>query len=108
MKRTFLLLLIVIPISLVVSVLLLLASAFVGGACHCMTPISVVSPYGTFITMRTKFQTAGFLADIFQLPLYAAIITIMNGLRRRLIAVLIILIVHTIAAIGALTMYRWW
>ena len=33
---------------------------------------------------------------------------IVNGWRRRFLASAIILIVHSIAAIGAVTMYRWW
>jgi hypothetical protein len=73
-----------------------------------MTPVSVLFPYGTFITMRTSWETTGFYADILQFPLYAIVVAIANGWRKGLLAATVILSVHSIAAIGALTMYRWW
>jgi len=79
MKRLLLSLLIAIPSSLVIAVLLFFASAFAGGACHCMTPVSVFFPYGTFITMRTRFETAGFYCDLLQFPLYATVIAALNN-----------------------------
>jgi hypothetical protein len=81
---------------------------FAGGACHCMTPVSILFPYGTFITMRTRFETIGFYSDVLQFPTYATLIAVPSGWRRRLITAIIVLIVHSIAVIGALTMYRWW
>jgi hypothetical protein len=108
MKRLVLSLLIALPSSAVVTVLLLFASGFAGGACHCMTPVSVLFPYGTFITMRTSWETTGFYTDILQFPLYGLVVAIANGWRKRLLAATVILGVHSIAAIGALTMYRWW
>jgi hypothetical protein len=108
MKRLVLSLLIALPSSAVVTVLLLFASGFAGGFCHCMTPVSVLFPYGTFITMRTSWEATGFYADLLQFPLYAIVVAIANGWRKRLLAATVILSVHMIAAIGALTMYRWW
>ncbi len=108
MKRLLYSLLVAIPISVAVTLILSLASGFAGGACHCMTPISVLFPYGTFITMRTSRETLGFYVYVFQFPVYAIIITIFNGARRRLLASAIVLIVHSIGAVGALTMYQWW
>jgi hypothetical protein len=58
--------------------------------------------------MRTSWATTGFHADILQFPLYAIVLAIANGWRKRLLAATVILSVHSIAAIGALTMYRWW
>ena len=98
-------LLIAIPISIVVTVVLFFVAGFLGGACHCMTPVSVLFPYGTFITMRTSYPALGFYLDLCQFPLYAIAIAIA---RSRRLAFIIVLVVHTIAAAGALTMYRWW
>jgi hypothetical protein len=108
MKRLLLSLLIAIPISLVIAVLLFFASAFAGGACHCMTPVSVFFPYGTFITMRTRFETAGFYCDLLQFPLYATVIATLNNWKRRSVGAAALLVLHAIAAVGAVTMYRWW
>ncbi len=108
MKRLVLSLLIVLPSSAAVTVFLLFASGFAGEACHCLTPMSVVFPYGTFITMRTSWGATGLYADILQFPLYAIVAAIANVWRKRLLAATVILSVHMIAAIGALTMYRWW
>src|SRR6266705_1505437 len=108
MKRLVLSLLIALPISAVITVVLFLASAFAGGVCHCETLISILFPYGTFITMRTSWEATGLYATILQFPFYAIIIAVVNGWRRRLLASAVILIVHSIAAVGALTMYRWW
>src|SRR5438309_5216288 len=104
MKRLTLSLLIPNPISVVVTVLLLFAAGFAGGACHCETPVSVLFPYGTFITMRTRFETAGSYSDLFQFLVYATTIAVLNNSRRRLVGSVILLFVHSIAAIGALTM----
>ena len=108
MKRLLLSLLIAIPLSGVVTVILFFAAGFAGGACHCMTPVSVLFPYGTFITMRTRFETAGFYSHVLQFPVYATVIAVPNGWRKRLIASIVVLVVHSLAAVGALTMYRWW
>ena len=108
MKRLILSLLIAIPISVVVTVVLSLASGFAGGACHCMTPISVLFPYGTFITMRTSWETLGSYMHFLQFTFYAIVIALLDGPRKRLLASFVILVVHAIAALGALTMYRWW
>ena len=108
MKRLGLSLLIALPISFVVTMVLFLAAAFAGGACHCMTPMSVLFPFGTFITMRTSWENAGLLATILQFPLYATMIAIAGTWRSRLLASVLILLVHSIAAVGAVNMYRWW
>lgn len=108
MKRILLSLLIALPISAVVTVLLVLASGFAGGACHCMTPVSIFFPYGTFITMRTSWEATGGWTTMLQFPVYAAIIALANGWRKRLVASLVLLVIHSIAAVGAVTMYQWW
>lgn len=108
MKRLALSLLIALPISIVVTVVLFFAAGFAGGACHCMTPVSVLFPYGTFIGIRTSWERTGLCATILQFPLYATVIAIAGSWRRRLLASGVILVVHSIAAVSAVNMYRWW
>ena len=105
MKRLGRALLIAIPLGIVVTVVLFFFAAFMGGTCHCMTPVSVLFPYGTFLTMRTSWETLGFYVDVCQFLLYAIVLAISP---RRWLAAVMVLIVHSIAATGALTMYRWW
>lgn len=105
MKRVVIPLLIAWSISGVVTVALSFVAGFLGGACHCMTPVSILFPFGTFISMRTSWETAGYLAHMFQFPLYAAIIALVP---QRLLTAGAILIVHVIAAVAAVNMYEWW
>lgn len=108
MKRRLLSLLIALSISVVMTVVLFFTAGFAGGACHCMTPVSVLFPFGTFIGMRTSWENTGLVATIFQFPLYAIIVAIVSGWRWKLLALALILVVHSVAAIGAVNMYRWW
>ncbi len=136
MKRIIVSLLIALPISGVVTALLLFASAFFEMSCHncdtgfiischtCDPVLSVFFPYGMImmditkgsdITWGTGFDMPKLLAGItiaamlLQFPLYAIVIAIANGWRRGLLVSLLVLIVHSIAAVcSALTMYRWW
>jgi hypothetical protein len=108
MKRRILSLLIALLVSVMITVVLFFAAGFAGGACHCMTPVSVLFPYGTFIGMRTSWENTGLLATVLQFPLYAITIGIVAGRRWKLLASLLILVVHSVAAIGAVNMYRWW
>lgn len=108
MKRLIVSLAIALPVSAVVTVVLFLASGFAGGACHCMIPVSIFFPYGTFITMRTSWEATGGYATLFQFPLYATIIALTNGQRGRLVVSIVLLIVHSVAAISAVTVYQRW
>lgn len=108
MRRLLVSLAIAIPISVVVGVVLFFAAAFAGAAGHSMTPQSVLFPYGTFVVMRTSFETAGMLLVLLQFPFYGIIIAVLQGPRRRTIAVIVIVSVHLIAAVGAVKMYQWW
>jgi hypothetical protein len=108
MKQRILSLLIALAISVVITIAFFFAAGFAGGACHCMTPVSVLFPYGTFIGMRTSWENTSLLATVLQFPLYAIIIGIVAGWRWKLLASLVILVVHSVAAFGAVNMYRWW
>lgn len=99
---------IAIPASLLLTVVLFFAGAFFGGACHCMTAITIFFPYGTFLTMRTSWETAGLLADVLQFPIYATIGVVPQQVRKRLIVFLVLAVIHGVAAIASLTSYSWW
>jgi hypothetical protein len=58
--------------------------------------------------MRTSWEATGGYATILQFPIYAAIIAMVNGWRKRLLIAFALLIVHSVAAVGAVTMYQWW
>jgi len=117
MKRTIVSLLIALPISVVVTGVLLFVSAMYS------TLFCVFFPYGELVNdigvragvnnqtswSNTIWSYAGLTALLLQFPFYAIVIAIANGWRKVLPASVLILIVHSIAAVcSALTMYRWW
>jgi hypothetical protein len=118
MKRILVSLLIALPISVVVTAVLLFASAMYS------ILIPVCFPYAELIndigvrnginnqnsSINTIWINAGLSALFLQFPVYAIVIAIANGWRRGLlVSSALVLIVHSIAALcSALTMYRWW
>ena len=112
---------IALPISVVVTAVLLFASAMYS-ALFC-----VFFPYAELINdigvraginnqnswINTSWLYLALSALLLQFPFYAIVIAIViaivKGWRRRLLVSLPILIIHSIAAVcSALTMYRWW
>jgi NhaP-type Na+/H+ or K+/H+ antiporter len=73
-----------------------------------MAPVSVLFPHGTLIEMRTSWEYIGFCATIFQFPLYATMIAIASTWNWTLLAATVILVLHSIAAVVAVTTYSWW
>lgn len=98
MKRNLL----AIVIAIVVTVVPGVPAAFFGGFCHCTTAFTVVFPFATVVVMRTIWESSGELLTLLQFPIYAVIIANLNGRHRRVIAAIVILAVHIIAAIFAL------
>src|ERR1041384_2836672 len=101
MRRATYSLLIALPISVLVTVLLFVASAVYGGVCHCETLINTLFPFGALILMRGGVST-GLLAIGLQFPVYATVIAIVNGCRKRLLASALILFAHSVAAVGGI------
>jgi hypothetical protein len=115
MKRIIISLLIALPLSVVVTAVLFFVSAMYP------TLFSVFFPYGELINdigvrtginnqtslINTIWLYAGLTALLLQYPFYALVIAIANGWRRGLLVSLLILIVHSIAAVCS-AMYRWW
>ena len=64
-----------IIVSLILSVLataiLFIFAGMAGGACHCMTMMYSLFPYGAVIGMRTSFEATSLLLILIQFPLYA-------------------------------------
>ena len=95
-------------ISTGLTVLLFFASGFAGGACHCMTPVTVFFPYGTFMVMRTSWETVGSLTDLFQFSFYGTILAIIDGGRKRFLVFILLTVLHLAAVVLALTSHTWW
>ena len=97
MKRLSLLLLSLL-LSVVATIVLLVGVGMAGGACHCMTPNFTLFPYGTFIWERTSWENLGFLLLLLQFPLYVTIVMLIKGNRWKIVAVLLIVVLHVLAA----------
>ena len=76
-----------------------------GGMCHCMTAMFALFPYTSFVMMRMSWDSLGLLFALLQFPLYAVIITVVNGARWKVIVLLLILTLHILAASFALRDY---
>ncbi len=96
MKR-FLILLLSLVLSVVGTIILLIGSGMAGGACHCMTPMFTLFPFGSFILDR--WDNFGFLLVLLQFPLYVAIVTMVKGPRWKIASVLLIIALHVLASV---------
>ena len=104
MKR-LLLLLLVLLLSAVSTIVLLVGAGMAGGACHCMTPMFTLFPYGSFITERTSWENLGFLLLLLQFPLYVTIVTMIKGVRWKVASLLLIVALHVLASTFGLRAY---
>jgi hypothetical protein len=69
---------------------------------------SAGKPSNNRMSAPLLIASTGFYSDILQFPLYATVIAILNDWRKRLVGSVVLLAIHSVAAVGALTMYRWW
>jgi hypothetical protein len=104
MKRLLLLLLLLL-LTVVGTVILLVGAGMAGGACHCMTPMFTLFPYGSFITERTSWENFGFLLLLLQFPLYVTIVTVIKGIRWKIASLVLIIALHVLAAFFGLRDY---
>ena len=104
MKRLLLLLLLPL-LSVVGTIVLLVGAGMAGGACHCMTPMFTLFPYGSFITERTSWENFGFFLLLAQFPLYVTIVTIIKGIRWKVASLLLIAVLHVTASYFGLRAY---
>ena len=79
------------------TVVLFVAGVMAGGACHCMTPMTVFFPYGTAVSMSGEWETAGLILITVQLPLYAWLLTNTPAGGKRLLLLILLAVVHAAA-----------
>ena len=86
------------------SIILFVGAAMHGGMCHCMTAMFTLFPYGSYVMMRMSlsWDSVGLLLALLQFPVYAVIITVVNGVRWKIIVLLLIVVLHFVAASFAL------
>jgi hypothetical protein len=86
------------------SIILFVGAAMHGGMCHCMTAMFTLFPYGSYVMMRMSlsWDSVGLLLALLQFPVYAVIITVVNGVRWKIIVLLLIIVLHLVAASFAL------
>jgi hypothetical protein len=101
MKR----LLLALPLSLAVTIVLFAGAAMYGGMCHCETAMYAFFPYGSFAMIRMSWDSLGLLMMLVQFPIYSVIITVVNGARRKVMVLLLIVALHALAASFALHDY---
>ena len=87
------------------TIILFVGAAMHGGMCHCMTAKIALFPYGRFVIMMIGWDSFGLLLALLQFPVYAVIITVVNGVRWKMIVLLFIVILHVGAASFALRDY---
>jgi hypothetical protein len=98
-------LLIALTLSVVVTIVLVIGAAMYGGMCHCSTAMFTLFPFGAFVMMKTSWESSGLLLALVQFPLYALIVTVVNGTRMRVIVLLLIVALHILGASFALHDY---
>jgi hypothetical protein len=81
------------------TIILLVGAGMAGGACHCMTPMFTLFPYGSFISQRTSWEYFGFFLMLFQFPLYVTMVAGINGKRWKTASVISIITLHVLAAL---------
>jgi hypothetical protein len=81
------------------TVVLLVGAGMAGGACHCMTPMFTLFPYGSFVMTRLSWDSLGLLLAVLQFPFYTLIMTVVNGERWKVIVLMLIITLHVFAAI---------
>jgi hypothetical protein len=85
--------------------ILLLFAGFADAACHCMTPMFVLFPYGATIFNLTDWQGAGLLMMLIQFPLYMAAILTSSSARLKIAALVLLVAIHSLSAFFGLRGY---
>ncbi len=100
--KTFLL---SIFIGVALEVLFFMLAVFADGACHCVKPTVVFFPYGGIALLRS-WESLSLPLLILQFPAYSLILARVRGWSWRLLALLVILILHVAFAVIGLITYR--
>ena len=92
-------------LSAVASAVLLAGAGMAGGACHCMTPMFTLFPYGSFVMMHFSSDSFGLPLALLQFPFYAVVITVVKGVRWKVAILLLLIALHIVAASFSLRDY---
>ena len=92
-------------LSAVASAVLLVGAGMAGGACHCMTPMFTLFPYGSFVMMHFSSDSFGLPLALLQFPLYAVVLTVVKGVRWKVGILLLLIALHIVAASFSLRDY---
>src|SRR5258706_2891483 len=85
--------------------ILFVGAAMADGACHCMTSMFIVFPYGSFVMMHFSSDSFGLPVALLQFPVYAVIVTFIKGMRWKVGVLLLLIALHVVAASFSLRDY---
>ena len=80
-------------------------AGFVGGACHCVTPTTILFPYAAIVFGR-EWDPLGVVLLVVQYPIYAALLAWFRGIKARALALAILLLSHTAGVFVGLKVFR--
>jgi hypothetical protein len=96
-------------VSLIVSAaataVLFVGAAMADGACHCMTSMFTLFPYGSFVMMHFSSDSFGLPLALLQFPVYAVVLTLVKGMRWKVGILLLLIALHVVAASFSLRDY---
>lgn len=92
-------------LSAVATAVLFVGAGMAGGACHCMTPMYTLFPYGSFVMMHFSSDTFGLPLALLQFPVYVLVLILLKGMRWKLSVLLFMVMLHISFASFALRDY---
>lgn len=92
-------------LSVAASAVLLVGAGMAGGACHCMTPMLTLFPYGSFVIRHFSSESFGLPLALLQFPLYTVVLTLVKGTRWKVGVLLLLIALHVAAASFSLRDY---
>src|SRR5438552_18858893 len=95
-------------LSATATAILFIGAAMADGACHCSTSMFTLFPYGSFVMMHFSSDTFGLPLALLQFPVYALVLTLVQGKRWKFGALLLLIALHDAAASFALRHYCQW
>ncbi|HYW70372.1 MAG TPA: hypothetical protein VE961_05025 [Pyrinomonadaceae bacterium] len=96
-------LLIGIAVGVALTVGFFILTTLADGACHCVKPTIVFFPYAALALSRS-WSSLSLPLMALQYPLYSIVVSIIRGLRLKLVALAIFIALHILAASAGLVM----
>jgi hypothetical protein len=81
-------------------------AGFFGGACHCVTPTTILFPYAAIVFGRFGWDSIGLLLIALQFPLYAIMFAKLKGGSRQALTLFVLLLAHAAATLVGLRVYH--